>query len=204
MSLPSVAAFKFAKVAMQSSLRKFPALGAVTIAPVLFAALVQVLAAQNRPIAGRVGLPIFQKLTRNSGYIFAGTVTSIAKVEPTPQNNVGTIKIVFHVERAFRGVRTGQTLVIREWAGLWESGERYRVGERAMLFLFTPGKLGLTSPVGRELGRFQLDPYGRVLLNREHLAAISGDPVLASRWQGKTQISWKEFSREIRGEIQEY
>ena len=49
-----------------------------------------------------------------------------------------------------------------------------------MLFLFTPGKLGLTSPVGRELGTFQLDPYGHVLLNPEHVAAISADPVLAA------------------------
>ena len=73
-----------------------------------------------------------------------------------------------------------------------------------MLFLFTPGKLGLTSPVGLELGRFQLGPYGRILLNKEHVAAISADPALAGRWQGKTQISWKEFSRGIRGEIQEY
>lgn len=189
---------------MHFSLRKFSALRTAMIAPVLCAAVTSVLAAQTRPIVGPIGLPIFQKLTRDSGYIFSGAVTSISKVEPTPQNNVGTIKIVFHVEHAFRGVRSGQTLVVREWAGLWESGERYRVGERVMLFLFTPGKLGLTSPVGRELGRFQLDPYGRVLLNREHVAAISTDPVLAGRWQGKTQISLKEFSREIRGEIQEY
>ncbi len=189
---------------MHFSLRKFSALRAVIIAPMLCAAVASVLAAQNRPIARPVGLPIFQKLTRNSGYIFAGTVTSMSKVKPTPQNNVGTIKIVFHVEHAFRGVRPGQTLAIREWSGVWESGERYQVGERVMLFLFTPGKLGLTSPVGRELGRFQLDPYGRVLLNREHVAAISTDPALAGRWQGKTQISLKEFSREIRGEIQEY
>ncbi|MFI5070455.1 MAG: hypothetical protein ACHP8A_06155 [Terriglobales bacterium] len=189
---------------MHFSLQKFSALRAAMIGPVLCAALTSVLAAQNRPIVGRIGLPIFQKLTRNSGYIFAGTVISISKVESTPQGNVGTVKIVFHVEHAFRGVRPGQTLAIREWSGLWESGERYRVGERVMLFLFTPGKLGLTSPVGRELGRFQVDPYGYVLLNREHLTAISADPVLAGRWQGKTQISWKEFSRGIRGEIQDY
>ena len=131
-------------------------------------------------------------------------VTSVSTVESGSQNGGGAMKIVFHVEHAFRGVRTGQTLVIHEWAGLWESGERYRVGERVMLFLFSPGKLGLTSPVGRELGRFQLDPYGHVLLNRAHVAAISADPVLAGRWQGRTQISWKEFSRGIRGEIQEY
>ncbi len=189
---------------MHFALRKFSFLRAVIFLSALDAALTPAAAAQNRPIVGRIGVPIFQKLTRNSGYIFSGTVTSISRSEPGPQNNVRTIKITFQVEHAFRGVRTGQTLVIREWAGLWESGEHYRVGERLMLFLFTPGKLGLTSPVGRELGTFQLDPYGHVLLNPEHVAAISADPVLARRWQGRTQISWTEFSRGIQRESQPY
>ena len=189
---------------MHFALPKFSALRAAIFLSALGAALTPAPAAQNRPIAGRIGVPIFQKLNRNSGYIFSGTVTSISMVESRSNNGVGAMKIMFHVEHAFRGVHAGQTLEIREWAGLWESGERYRVGERVMLFLFAPGKLGLTSPVGHELGRFQLDPYGHVLLNRAHVAAISADPALAGRWQGRTQISWKEFSRGIRGEIQEY
>ncbi|MGH9529608.1 MAG: hypothetical protein ACRD2S_06780 [Terriglobales bacterium] len=189
---------------MHFSLRKFSVFRTALIAHALCAALASPIPAQNRPIAGPVGVPIFQRLTRNSGYIFAGTVTSISKVEPASRNNVGTIKIMFHVEHAFRGVHVGQTLVIREWAGLWESGERYRVGERVMLFLFTPGKLGLTSPVGSQLGRFPLDSYDHVLLNREHVDAISADPILAPQWRGKSQISWKEFSRAITRGIQEY
>ncbi len=189
---------------MHFAFPRFSALRTIIFLPALAAALTATSAAQGRSIAGRIGVPIFQKLNRDSGYIFSGTVTSISAVESSSQNGVGAIKITFHVEHAFRGVQTGQTLAIREWAGLWAAGEHYRIGERVMLFLFAPGKLGLTSPVGRELGRFQVDPYGHVLLNREHIAAISADPVLAGRWQGKTQISWKEFSRGIRGEIQDY
>jgi hypothetical protein len=51
--------------------------------------------------------------------------------------------------------------------GLWESGERYQNGEHVLLFLYPPSKIGLTSPVGGKLGRFQMDNTGHVLLNRE-------------------------------------
>ena len=90
-------------------------------------------------------------LTKNSGYIFAGTVKSVERVAPKG-NGVATVQITFHVEQAMRGARAGQMLTIREWAGLWESGERYRPGERVLLFLYPPSKLGLTSPVGGPAG----------------------------------------------------
>jgi len=189
---------------MQLSLQKFSALRATILLWGLFAALAATVAAQDGPVNPRRGIPTFQQMTRNSGYIFAGTVTSVSRIEPNEQNNIGTMKITFHVENALRGVRNGQTLVIREWAGLWESGEHYRVGERVALFLFRPGKLGLTSPVGGQLGRFEVDSYGHILLNREHAAAVSADPVLAGSWRGRSQITWKELSNKIRGEPQEY
>jgi hypothetical protein len=188
---------------MHLSLRKVSALRIAILVSALCAGLGTV-AAQNRIVVPRLGVPTFQHLTRNSGYIFSGTVKSVSMLEPDSLNSIGSIKITFHVENAVRGVRKGQMLVVREWAGLWESGEHYRVGERVALFLFRPGKLGLTSPVGGVLGRFPLDPYGRVLLNREHIAAISTDPVLAGRWQGRSRISWKEFSLGIRRELQAY
>ncbi|MGH9513724.1 MAG: hypothetical protein ACRD2U_16465 [Terriglobales bacterium] len=187
---------------MQLSLRRLSVANAALFC--LLAGLAVRSFAQNRSMLPRMGTPVFQHLTRNAGYIFSGTVTAVSMIEPGSRNSLGATQITFHVENAFRGVRKGQTLVIREWAGLWQAGEHYRVGERVTLFLFAPGKLGLTSPVGRQLGRFQLDPYGRVLLNREHISAISTDPALASRWQGKNQITWKEFSRAIQHEIQEY
>src|SRR5215471_16714420 len=58
-------------------------------------------------------------LTKNSGYIFAGTVKSVERVAPKG-NGVATVQITFHVEQAMRGARAGQMLTIREWAGLWE------------------------------------------------------------------------------------
>jgi hypothetical protein len=41
----------------------------------------------------------------------------------------------------------------------------YRVGERLMLFLHAPSKLGLTSPVGGSAGRFAIDQVERILLD---------------------------------------
>jgi hypothetical protein len=155
-------------------------------------------AAQRQPIAPRYGVPTLVQLNRNSGYIFVGTVMSVARVEPNSQSSVATVRITFHVENAVRGVRRGQTLVIREWAGRWESGEHYRVGERTMLYLFPPGKLGLTSPVGGELGKFRLDSYGNVLLNRQQVAAVAASPVLAAPQQGRSQMTWRRLSNGIR------
>jgi len=160
-------------------------------------------AAQRQPVTPRYGVPTLVQLNRNSGYIFVGTVKSVTRVEPSSPSGVATVRITFQVENALRGVRRGQTLVIREWAGRWESGEHYRVGERTMLFLFPPGKLGLTSPVGGELGKFRLDSYGHVLLNREQIAAVSANPVLAAPWQGQTRMTWRQLSNGIRRVSQE-
>ena len=56
-------------------------------------------------------------------------------------------------------------MTIREWAGLWNTGERYETGERVLLFLYPKSKLGLTSPVGGKLGRYAVDAAGRVLID---------------------------------------
>jgi hypothetical protein len=107
--------------------------------------------------------PYLHPIIRPAGYIFAGTVQSVTKISPLT-SSVATVQISFHVDEAFRGVRTGQTLSIREWAGLWNSGERYRPGERVLLFLYPASKLGLTSPVGGAMGRFAVSSKGRVIV----------------------------------------
>jgi hypothetical protein len=75
---------------------------------------------------------------------------------------LATTRIVFRVDEAIRNVRRGQTVAINEWAGLWQSGERYHPGERVLLFLYPPSKLGLTSPVGNRAGRFAVNRAGLV------------------------------------------
>ncbi len=157
--------------------------------------------------------PSLRELTRSSGYIFAGTVIAVQRVSANGANEVATIRITFRVEQAIRGVRTGQMLVIREWAGLWESGQRYRRGERVLLFLYRPSKLGLTSPVGGLLGRFAIDSNGQVVLDREILdqdlvdreraGVVSSDPAIATGLRGKARVSRRDFARAIRRAAEE-
>jgi hypothetical protein len=109
-------------------------------------------------------LPRRPSLTLKAGYIFSGTVKAVQRLAPRSNGDVAVMRITFHVDRGLRGTRTGQTLVIHEWAGLWQAGDRYRPGERVMLFLYPPSKLGLTSPVGGESGRFGVDPRGQVII----------------------------------------
>jgi hypothetical protein len=114
-------------------------------------------------------------LATKSEYIFDGTVLSVERIAGADSSGVDEIQISFRVAHAIRGVQTGQILTIREWAGLWEAGEHYRPGERLLLFLYPPSKLGLTSPVGGALGRFAIDPGGNVIVETAKLAALLGD-----------------------------
>ena len=83
--------------------------------------------------------------------------------------------------------------------GLWSSGQRYRVGERVLLFLYPPSKLGLTSAVGAEIGRFNVDPLGRVLLSAQQLSAFRADPVLA----GKSRVNFSDLALAVQRTAEE-
>ena len=76
---------------------------------------------------------------------------------------------------------------------LWSGAQRYRVGERVLLFLYPPSKLGLTSCVGGAVGRFTIDPRGRVLLSAQHLSAFRTDPVLG----GKSRVTFIDFAMAV-------
>jgi hypothetical protein len=136
-------------------------------------------------------------LVRSSGYIFAGTVKSVDRVVPKG-DAVATVQISFHVDQAMRGVRTGQTLAIREWAGLWESGERYRPGERVLLFLYPPSKLGLTSPVQGPVGRFRIGSDGQVFVDPRRISFRPPSPGVRNGLGGRTRVSPRELVRFFR------
>ena len=141
-------------------------------------------------------------LIRSAGYIFAGTVKSVERVSPK-ENGVAIVLVNFHVDAGIRGVRTGQTLAIREWGGLWESGERYRPGERVLLFLYPPSKLGLTSPVGGPSGRFRIGPDGRVIFDPGGTVFPAPPPGIRGRLRGPTRVSPREFVRFLRSAEEE-
>ncbi len=136
----------------------------------------------------------FPGLVRAAGMIFSATVKNIERRPATAGQSVETVAIHLHVERAVRGVMPGEDLTISQWIGLWSSGQRYRVGERVMLFLYPRSKLGLTSCVGGTMGRFNLDAWGRVMLSAQHLTAFRKDPVLG----GKSRVSFGDFALAVR------
>jgi hypothetical protein len=137
-------------------------------------------------------LPQRPSLTLKAGYIFSGTVKAVERLVPRTSGGVGVTQITFHVNAGLRGTRTGETLVIREWLGLWQTGERYRPGERVMLFLYPPSKLGLTSPVGGASGRFGVDPGGQVVIEPRRI----GLPTRA-RLPSSTRMDPREFLRAL-------
>lgn len=100
------------------------------------------------------------QLTRQSGYIFTGTVVSAGR-------DHGAVRVTFAVEQAIRGVRAGETLSIREWAGLWGRQPHYHIGQRLMLFLYPQSKLGLTSPVSGDVGQVKVLPGDTVIVRPE-------------------------------------
>jgi len=146
-------------------------------------------------------IPNLHSLTHNAGYIFSGTVEAVERIAPRDSDkdkaSVAVIRITFRIDSGIRGVRTGQRLVIREWAGLWNSGERYRPGQRVMLFLYPPSKLGLTSPVGGATGRFNIDKNGGIVMPGPTRPSSPALP-RPGRFSGRVSIDPLELLREVR------
>jgi hypothetical protein len=141
------------------------------------------------PPTPRFGLP---ELAKAAGMIFSGTVTQISR-RPAASDAFPTVAITFHVDSAIRGATSGEDQTIKQWIGLWSSGQRYHVGDRALFFLYPPSKLGLTSCVGWPLGRFAMDHSGHVLLSAQQLSSFRQDPVLG----GRSRVSFRDFARAV-------
>lgn len=106
-----------------------------------------------------------QQMVRSSGQIFSGVVVNVDRAGADSDAASGITRVTIRVQEAVRGARRGQLLQVREWAGLWNAGERYQPGQHVFLFLYPNSKLGLTSPVAGPLGRLNMDGFGRVQLN---------------------------------------
>jgi hypothetical protein len=140
------------------------------------------------------GLFGFSRLARSAGLIFAGRVTAVVRHPTATPNGVETVAITFQVQQAIRGTSSGTQLTIQQWQGAWSAGQTYRVGENVLLFLYPLSKLGLTSVVGGHLGRFPLDPAGRILLSAEQRADFPSDPLLG----GQSLITLDEMQQAVR------
>ncbi len=128
-------------------------------------------APSDQAAAERLLGPQWRRLARRAGMIFAGTVLSTGPrlaqnttSSDTPSNlrwGGDFIEVRFRIDRPVAGVQRGQILTIREWTGALSRQPALRSGERVLLFLYPPSRLGLTSPVGGAQGQLRLDSTGQ-------------------------------------------
>ena len=177
---------------MRFRVRHFPALG---LALICLSAAGQ--SSQAKPLPPAISN--LRLLNLNSGYIFDGTVLSVHAAQ-SEANDVATVQITFRVEQAIRGTRVGQILTIREWAGLWNSGERYHPGERLLLFLYSPSRLGLTSPVGGSAGRFAVDSGGNAVVEKGRLPGLRLDPASEIQLRSRRRVNARALALAIQRE----
>jgi hypothetical protein len=104
-------------------------------------------------------------LSARAATVFVGQVTAI-------QRGAGVVEVVFRVDTPVLG-QAGATYTLREWAGMWPPGmQRFRVGERALVFLHGASSAGLSSAVDGDEGVVpaMADANGTVLLDVRRLA----------------------------------
>lgn len=143
-----------------------------------------------RPVPDPIHQPITaQQIINHSALIFSGTVLNIKHQNAGRNTTPGVTQITFRVQDAIRGVRRGELIHVREWAGLWNAGERYRAGETLFMFLYPPSELGLTSPVGGAAGKFDIQ-HGRVLIRPQHVFFRTGARV--------SSMDVKDFAAQLR------
>ncbi len=103
-------------------------------------------------------------LASRAGVVFVGQVE---KIEPKD----GVVETTFTVEQSVLGV-VGGSYVMREWAGRWTGGQQhFRLGQRAMFFLYAPNAAGLSSAVDGMIGVVPVVPMG-----------ANGQSLLDVRW----------------------
>jgi hypothetical protein len=171
---------------------------------------------------GTIALPqvilpqiVSPQIIRAAGIIFAGRVTFVGRAAgrfeeasaSSFEQGASSTTVTFQVEDAIRGSSTGQRLTIHEWSGLWNRGERYRVGERVLLFLYPPSRLGLTSPVAGLTGRFAINPQGEIVMNAQNAAGLVTNPSLGEKLaeksskkmlSGNSTIPYADFFQAVR------
>lgn len=121
------------------------------------------------------------RMSDEAGVIFAGQVIAIHQQTGGGEAS-GVVEVEFRVDQAVRGCTAGAPYVLREWAGLWAGGiQRYRVGERLLMFLRAPSASGLSSPVGGMDGAVPIHGGSSPLIAGSSTAQY---PVADLRWVG--------------------
>ncbi len=148
--------------------------------------------------AGRVLGPRWKQMCRASGMVFAGTVLGIAALPAANGRAMPTVEVKFRVDEAIAGVESGQVLTIREWAGAWASHRALRTGQRVLLFLYPPSRLGLTSPVGGPMGQVALDASGKNVAAPAAVSNLALHTRPTFRTAAQRSVSLRQLERAIR------
>ena len=131
----------------------------------------------DQAMAARVLGAQWKQMSRRAGIIFVGTV--LAGDLPVPTNDefiaapatipaeLSTVHVSFRVDRGIAGVESGQLLTIREWGGASSVHRPMNTGQHVLLFLYSPSRLGFTSPVGGASGEVLLDASGKNVAERK-------------------------------------
>jgi hypothetical protein len=123
------------------------------------------------------------RMSDQAGVVFVGEVIAVRYVAGEGGAS-GVVEVEFRVDQAVRGCMAGGSYVLREWAGLWSGGDqRYRVGQRLLMLLHTPGSGGVTSPVGGMAGAIPIRGSAS-WLQAAATASTTPSPVADLRWVG--------------------
>lgn len=145
----------------------------------------------------------FEKLSTPAGIIFTGTVLRIERVV-ADNSEPATVRVTFRVDGAVRGCITGDTVELDEWAELWVRNDRYRTGQRVLLFLYPPSDAGLTSPVAGDLGKVQIGPQGLLLTPQQARFLSSQSDVASSQSDARPTHGESHDSARIRLRSQKF
>ncbi len=205
---------------MRASRRlSFAALACVALmVPFAFASDVS----SDQATAERLLGPQWQQISRRAGMIFTATVLAPDPQSPSASSTGGpspvlrtavnatrfsqtaaqlsrtipAIELRFRIDRPIAGVRAGQIITIHQWIGASSRQPALHAGDRVLLFLYPPSRLGLTSPVGGAQGQIRLDPTGQHVAQNAQSTILHAQP--GSRSPSRTSPSITQLERAIR------
>jgi hypothetical protein len=146
----------------------FPRTASVVCLVTLLALALALVPAATAQMSGRVVHRNLAELVQGSDVILRGDVIE-ARLEPHPDYpDATTMLITLRVQEVLKG-KAGETYTFRQYVFDPRDGQQrlgYKKGESVVLILYPPSRMGLSSPVGLEQGRFRLwiDSKGTVMV----------------------------------------
>ncbi len=117
-----------------------------------------------------------ESLIRQSGMIFSGKVIAVETGSKEKNMNLYMTSYTFRIDDPIYGVE-GDTIRIKQYGGesngrkFYPAGvPRFQVGEEVLVMLYPPSAIGMTSTVGKDQGKFWIEPgdsvTGRTVKNK--------------------------------------